>query len=1094
MTLTNPLSQLNFALLHQGGLGAIDMGDLADAGDALRINLFPGNELEGGPANLVLRLRANGKVTGTHALLGHQVTLAVHDSSAEWSGEWQGLAWRLQLRLAEKRSAWFWQLQVENRGAAAVQIDAVLVQDVALASPGAVRTNEFYVSQYLDHCPLKHEQHGWLLATRQNLAQKGRNPWLLAGSLRRAVAFGTDGLQYWRGAGLTEDLKSERLQGEHAMQMLQDKAIDLAPGQIARLGFFALLEAHHEAASSAADLAFVDALLAEPEASLAPFDDASNTGVSSSTSLFATAPILQADPLNVEAQFPQPWRHIERAADGTLLSFFHSDAAHVVLPAKQAAVLRPHGHLLRSGTQLLPDEAAMVSTCWMDGVFHSMLTQGHVAANRMLSTQRGMLGLFRSQGLRVFVQHRGKWLLLDRPSAFEMLPGAARWLYAHDGGVIELRSTAESDAGRVSLSIQGAKEPLLITLDLALDGDDALCTGTHIEAEGVAALRLRSRRDPRLGLRISASQPWQAVGDDAFVMADGVSRGHPLLCLWFDTASSLELTLEGQLRQLMQQPAAATLPHEPALMASLPTLQSEAPAALQRLQDILPWYCHNALIHYLAPRGLEQFTGGGWGTRDVSQGPVELLLALGRPEPVRELLKLLFAAQNPDGDWPQWFMFFDAQADIRADDSHGDIVFWPLLALAQYLLASGDGALLDEPLPFYGAAPEPLSVHVKRALAVIAARKVDGAELVSYGHGDWNDALQPADPRMRDHMCSSWTVTLHVQMLDTLARALRHVGRAAQAPALEAQSLAVRADFERLLMPDGVLTGYALFNPGEAQPEYLLHPRDQRSGVAYSLLPMMHGVLSGILSPEQAHDHYLLIEKHLMGPDGARLFDAPMLYRGGPQQLFQRAESAANFGREIGLMYMHAHLRYAESLAVLGRADAFFAALERAHPIGLAELVPGSAPRQANCYYSSSDAAFPDRYVAKEHYADINAGKVAFEGGWRIYSSGAGIAVSLILRSLLGLRSEAGEVHIDPVIPTRFDGLTLKRHWLDHDFEIVYHLGTRGHGVQQLKLNGQVLAFTRAPNRYRAGAAVLDQAAFIGLLLTGLNRLEIDCA
>ena len=43
----------------------------------------------------------------------------------------------------------------------------------------------------------------------------------------------------------------------------------------------------------------------------------------------------------------------------------------------------------------------------------------------------------------------------------------------------------------------------------------------------------------------------------------------------------------------------------------------------------LPWFTHDALIHYLSPRGLEQYSGGAWGTRDVSQGPVGLLLALG---------------------------------------------------------------------------------------------------------------------------------------------------------------------------------------------------------------------------------------------------------------------------------------------------------------------------------------------------------------------------------------------------------------------------------------------------------------------------------
>ena len=48
-------------------------------------------------------------------------------------------------------------------------------------------------------------------------------------------------------------------------------------------------------------------------------------------------------------------------------------------------------------------------------------------------------------------------------------------------------------------------------------------------------------------------------------------------------------------------------------------------------------------------------------------------------------------------------MFFERERAIRAGDSHGDIVFWPLLALAQYLIATGDAAILDEPVPFFRA-------------------------------------------------------------------------------------------------------------------------------------------------------------------------------------------------------------------------------------------------------------------------------------------------------------------------------------------------------------------------------------------------------
>ena len=103
--------------------------------------------------------------------------------------------------------------------------------------------------------------------------------------------------------------------------------------------------------------------------------------------------------------------------------------------------------------------------------------------------------------------------------------------------------------------------------------------------------------------------------------------------------------------------------------------------------------------HYLAPRGLEQYSGGDWGTRDVMQGPLEMLLALGRFDALRDLLTRAFAQQQPDGDWPQWFGMFERERDNRGEDSHGDIVFWPLLALARYLSASGDRSILDEDAP-----------------------------------------------------------------------------------------------------------------------------------------------------------------------------------------------------------------------------------------------------------------------------------------------------------------------------------------------------------------------------------------------------------
>jgi 1,2-beta-oligoglucan phosphorylase len=438
-------------------------------------------------------------------------------------------------------------------------------------------------------------------------------------------------------------------------------------------------------------------------------------------------------------------------------------------------------------------------------------------------------------------------------------------------------------------------------------------------------------------------------------------------------------------------------------------------------------------------------------------------------------------------------MFYKRERGTRAGDSHGDIVFWPLLALAQYLLASGDGALLDETLPFFhpegdaGASHGSVLAHMERALALIDRRVIRGTRLAAYGHGDWNDSLQPADPTLAEQLCSAWTVTLHHQTTDTLAQALRHVGRAPLAAALEASLGGIRDDFQRWLVADGVVAGYAHFS-AEGDAALWLHPSDRATGVHYSLLPMVHGILSNLFTPEQAARHAELIRQHLLGTDGARLFDRPLPYHGGLQRYFQRAETSTFFGREIGLMYMHAHLRWAEALAHLGDGEAMFHALRLANPVGLRDAVPNARLRQANCYASSSDAVFTDRHDATQRYDAVRTGAVDVEGGWRVYSSGAGIVVRLVRERLLGLRLRHASLGIDPVLPRSLDGLEARVMLQGRSVALRYRVGPRGHGPVAITCNGRAIALDREPHPYRTGGVVVP----LHQLRDGENRIEIE--
>src|SRR5262247_2453153 len=364
------------------------------------VNAYLGNEMEGGPASPgVVRLDAHG---------------------FEVAGEWEALRFQVSLRLATSASAWFWHVTLENADLREVAIDLLYAQDLGLPDYGGVRLNEYYISQYVDHTPLVHPGHGVMIAARQNLSIGGRHPWVLVGSLTKASSFCTDALQLHglatRAGEAPVALESESLPGvrrqhEHSLAVLQDAPVRLDPGARAMLGFFAWLEPDHPGPSGPGDLAFADRALALPEAAVPP--PSPGPAMAPAATLFSARPFLavsELDDAELTAFGGEKRRAVEQEGE-RLLSFFAGADTHVVLPAKERASLRPPGQILRTGDRLAPEEASLTTTVWMGGVFHSMVTQGHVRINRFLSTTRSYLGLFRSHGQRIFVDVNGGWQL-----------------------------------------------------------------------------------------------------------------------------------------------------------------------------------------------------------------------------------------------------------------------------------------------------------------------------------------------------------------------------------------------------------------------------------------------------------------------------------------------------------------------------------------------------------------------------------------------------------------------------------------------------------------------------------------------------------
>jgi 1,2-beta-oligoglucan phosphorylase len=1019
------------------------------------LNQVQGSPLDGGIARLYLRVRAPDPAIAEAVGPSAQVSLGAAADRFTWAGATGSVRHHVSLWLHPQHRLWLWRVEVANTGTGPVSCDAILVQDVGLGDRGFLMNNEAYASQYIDHHVARHPRCGPVVMSRQNLKQSSGHPWVAHGCLEGASAFATDamqllGPQYRDAAGIDPrlDLPSERLQHEVACPMIQSPFVTLEPGGQAAWTFFGLFEPDHAAASSDADLSRID--LAQQ--ALYDFAPGPVTRCEPVRSLLQDASPIVAEPLDEDAIAERyPERAHEERAGGRPVSFFTPDAAHnrhVVLRDKERAVARRHGSIVRTGQGMLLDETTLCATCWMHGVFATLLTIGNTAFHKLFSATRDPYNIIRSSGLRILIDAGAGWRLLAAPSLFEVGLSDCRWIYSLEGRTVTVRALASGDdpAMQWRIGVEGKPCRFLVFGHLVL-GERELDHAGRIEID-TANRRFTFHPDPSslwgqrypnavYHLVISTPDAIETIGGDELLYADGQPRGGAYVSLRTRATNELGFAVVGSMTDPeAAERLAAKYAHrvdDGAILASAARYWKRITRNLRltgdgqgvaALDTVFPWLAHNAMVHLTVSHGLEQYSGAAWGTRDVCQGPVEFLLTLEHDEPVKDILRIVFAQQHEArGDWPQWFML-EPYAEFRDRHSHGDVIVWPLKALCDYIEATNNLAFLDEPIAWRReddfektAHKDPVAAHVEKLLATMRERFIPGTRLIRYGEGDWNDSLQPADPRMRDWMVSSWTVALLFQQLNRYAEVLTRAGRGREAADLSALAAAIREDFNRHLVRDGTVAGYALFDPHREAPELLLHPTDTRTGLRYSLLPMTRSIIAGLFTKEQAHHHLRLIRDHLLFPDGVRLMDRPVAYHGGPEQVFRRAESAAFFGREIGLMYVHAHLRYGEAMAVLREADALWEALEIVNPVRVTERLAHASPRQRNVYFSSSDAAFPDRYRASAEWPRVKAGTIAVDGGWRIYSSGPGLYTNVLLRHAFGIRRCFGERMVEPVLP-----------------------------------------------------------------------------
>ncbi|UVI30679.1 GH36-type glycosyl hydrolase domain-containing protein [Paenibacillus spongiae] len=1098
----------------------MESGDLRDIQfKGLMVNQVMSNPIDGSMNNLYLRVHQGERIISA-PLLGVRSSskMSVSERRIVWSGEALGVAYRVIFTLMPGL-VWFWEVQLGGEG---VQADVIYGQDMGLADKGAVRTNEAYMSQYVGHTAFSDEENGYAVCSRQNQPMSTGFPYLQQGSLTKATAYSTDGFQFfglsYKETNVPEALGRKELdntvyQYEFAYTALQSETVQLSG--TSSFVFYGLLRPDHPAAVS--ELEFREEVLGAWEQA-----KAMDTGEGRPAGERIVLNERMGEPLraetmtlaDVEALFPV--RQQEEWDGEELLSFFTGTYEHIVLKAKELRMERPNGHILMSGDNARLNDNVISSTNYMYGIFHSQITLGNTSFNKLMTNARNALNVLKTSGQRIYVEKEGQYRLLTMPSLYEIGFNYARWHYKLADDTLTVTAWTSVDSPELALeavSKAGKKCRFLVTNQITmndkeyelpyrmeLDGSD-LVFRAHAESMSVSAY-------PGLHFRVSVEGAAMSVRDEKALAAAAPAGSASLAVLELEPSDKWRMTVQGNLeetshsnRPALERSAETEIERYRSFLSSVMNgfqLSHEAGNKAQELQKfnaLAWWYTHNMLVHYSVPHGLEQYSGAAWGTRDVCQGPTEYFMATGNYDQVKEILKTVYTHQyKHDGNWPQWFMF-DRYYRIQQEESHGDIIVWPLKVLSDYLRVTGDFSILQERVPYTAHGGElteetyTVLDHARKELQYMKDHFLHGTNLSSYGDGDWDDTLQPANAKLKQYMISSWTVSLTYQVFSQLSGALSGQEELAELAA-ELKELAegIKADFNRYLVKDGVISGFAYMEE-PSSIELMLHPGDEKTGITYRLLPMTRSMIGELFDEEQAEAHYRLIKQELYCPDGVRLMNRPAEYAGGVSTRFKRAEQAANFGREVGLQYVHAHIRFIEAMAKLGKRDEVWQGLAMINPVGLRDVVPNADWRQSNAYFSSSDGKFADRYEAQEGFGKLRTGDVQVKGGWRIYSSGPGIYMNQLISNGLGIRQERGDLIIDPVLPADMDGLCFRFQWMGRDIQFRYAIG--GDIVRSVTVNGESVQTAVNGNRYRHGGVRIEGGTLAELLKDGLNEVVI---